>query len=141
MDGTLANVSGVRHFVVPTAERPFKDFGRFHAESVNVPANGWVVDLARDFDARGVDVVVVTARRAMWRNQTAMWLALNGVPSAALFMRGNTDGRRDYLVKRDILDRVRRTWDVVHAVDDNPSVISQAWEPAGIPVTRVPGWQ
>ena len=125
---------------MPTAERPYKDFQRFHAESVNVSANGWVVDLARDFDARGVDVVVVTARRAMWRNQTAMWLALNGVPSVALCMRHSKDGRSDVEVKRDILTSIRRSWTVVGAVDDNPKICA-LWESEGIPVTVVPGWE
>jgi beta-phosphoglucomutase-like phosphatase (HAD superfamily) len=140
MDGTLADVSGIRHWVIPTAQRRWKAFDKFHEESVNVPANEWVVDLAREWDARGVDVVVVTARRALWRHHTAWWLALHGVPSAALFMRGVDDGRRDYLVKRDILARITQTWNVVHAVDDNPSVLD-LWREAGIPTTVVPGWE
>lgn len=69
-----------------------------------------------------------------------MWLALNGVPSAALFMRGNKDHRSDVLVKRDILHQIRKSWKVVWAVDDNPSIV-KLWKEEGIPVTIVEGWE
>lgn len=135
MDGTLADVSGIRHYVMT---RP-KNFDAFHAESVNVPANAEVVDMARWFHAQGAAVIIVTARRAMWRNHTAMWLALNGVPSDAMFMRANGDQRKDYLIKRDILVMIRATWVPVLAVDDNPAVLA-LWDEEGIPTHRVPGW-
>ena len=136
MDGTLANVSSIRHFV---RTKP-KDFNRFHAESVNVPPNHDIVGKAQVMCEQGFDIVIVTARREMWRNHTAMWLALNHVPSVALFMRGNKDHRSDVLVKQDILKVIRRSWNVVHAVDDNPSIVA-LWEREGIPVTKVDGWE
>jgi hypothetical protein len=68
-----------------------------------------------------------------------MWLALNGVPSDRLYMRGDKDNRPDYLVKKDILDRIRTEFDVIHAVDDNPSVIA-LWQENGISTTVVEGW-
>jgi hypothetical protein len=88
---------------------------------------------------RGHDVLIVTARSAKYRNQTAMWLAINDVPSTALFMRGNKDQRKDYLVKKDILAKINKTWEVVHAVDDNPEVIA-LWKENGIPTTIIPGF-
>lgn len=136
MDGTLADVSGIRHYV---RTRP-KDFDSFHAESVNVPAHGWVVDMVRDFHARGVTVIVVTARRHRWRHQTAWFLAMHGIPSDVLIMRGDRDMRSDVAVKRDILAQIRTRWTVVHAVDDNPA-ITALWRAEGIPVTVVPGWE
>lgn len=138
MDGTLADVSGIRHHVVG-APGKWKDFDAFHAASVDVPPHDWVVDLARKFDAAGLDVLVVTARRAKWRHHTAWWLALNGVPSAALFMRPDGDSRPDRVVKADILARIKQTHDVVLAVDDNPAVID-LWKANGIPTLTVPGW-
>ena len=82
----------------------------------------------------------VNARRHTWRHHTAWWLALHGVPSDALFMRGNDDARRDFEVKADMLATIRQAWDVVHAVDDNPAVI-RLWEEHGIATTVVPGWE
>jgi phosphoglycolate phosphatase-like HAD superfamily hydrolase len=140
VDGTLADVSGIRHYVLPAEGRRYKDFDAFHRESVNCPVNQMAVDLAHAARAAGHAVLIVTARRAMWRNHTAMWLALNGIPSDAMYMRANHDGRADVAVKRGILERIRQTYDVVHAVDDNPKVIA-LWEAEGIPVTIIPGWQ
>ena len=42
-------------------------------------------------------------------------------------------------VKRDILSTIRCHYDVVMAVDDNPSVIA-LWEAEGIETIVVPGW-
>lgn len=139
VDGTLADVSGIRHFVVKNAERPWKDFESFHAESVNVPAHADVVREVQRFHEAGVAVLVVTARRARWRNHTAWFLALNNIPSDALFMRANHDGRPDYEVKQGILRRIKREWTPILAIDDNPAVI-EVWRSAGIPVRVVPGW-
>lgn len=135
VDGTLADVTSIRHHVLQRR----KDFDAFHSLSVNVPPHQHVVDLAHQAKADGHAVIVVTARSTQWRNHTAMWLALNGIPSDAMFMRKQGDHRKDVLVKADILARIRTQYEVVHAVDDNPSIIA-LWKSEGIPTTRVPGW-
>ena len=142
MDGTLADVSSIRHHIVPPNPKPkgwFKDFDAFHSESVSVPANRSVVDHAVRSHLLGNANLVVTARRAMYRHQTAWFLALHGVPSDRLYMRGDKDGRPDYEVKKDILARIQREFNVIHAVDDNPAVI-QLWQENGIPTTIVEGF-
>jgi hypothetical protein len=143
MDGTLANVSSIRHHLKKfdeTRRRVIKHFDRFHEESVNVPANPHVVNAAQVCHLFDIDVIIVTARKAKWRNQTAMWLALNCVPSNALFMRGNDDNRKDYEVKKDILSQIRKEWIPIHAWDDNPAII-KLWKEENIPCTIVEGWE
>lgn len=137
MDGTLADVSSIRHHV---RQHP-KDFDAFHAASVDVPTNINAVLIARAAHRRGVDVLIVTARRERWRHHTAWFLALHGIPSDALIMRGDKDGRSDVEVKRDMLNSIiRKAWTPVLAVDDNPSVIA-LWESEGIPTVVIPGWE
>jgi len=136
MDGTLADVRGIRHHVVGKRRR---DFDAFHADSVNVPPNPHVANAAVMADMLGVDVVVVTARKVRWARHTAMWLAMNRIPSAAMFMRADKDSRPDVEVKRDILRSIRRTWDVIAAWDDNPKIVA-LWESEGITTHRVDGW-
>jgi hypothetical protein len=75
----------------------------------------------------------------MYRNPTAWFLALHGIPSDALYMRGDKDNRPDYLVKKDILAAIRTSFNPIHAVDDNPSVIA-LWEEEGISTTIVEGF-
>lgn len=135
MDGTLVNVSSIRHFVKSTP----RDFVEFHSQSINCPPHDDVVDAAHKAVEDGHEVIVVTARGEMWRSLTSVWLALHNVPSDALLMRSGKDNRSDVEVKRDILAMIRQTRDVVHAFDDNPNVIA-LWVENGIPTTVVPGW-
>ena len=142
MDGTLADVRGIRHHIVPPTPKPkgwYKDFHAFHANSVDCPPNRAVVDHAIRASLLGNAILIVTARRAMYRNPTAWFLAINGVPSDALYMRGDKDGRPDYEVKKDILASIRTRYNVIHAVDDNPAVIA-LWQEEGIPTTIVEGF-
>lgn len=142
MDGTLANVSSIRHYLKRWDEskgRSVKDFNAFHAESVNVPPHSHVVNAAQVAHMLGKAVLIVTARRWMWRDHTAWWLAMHDVPSDMLMMRDDNDNRPDYEVKRDMLATIRNAYNVIHAWDDNPSIV-QLWNEERIPVSVVPGW-
>lgn len=143
MDGTLADVSSIRHHLTKydeTKRTVVKHFNRFHAESVSVPSHRHVVNAAQMAHMLGHAVLVVTARKHMWRHHTAWWLAMHEVPSDMLMMRGNEDNRKDYEVKRDMLDTLLKAYDIVHAWDDNPSIIN-LWKENNIPTTVVPGWE
>jgi hypothetical protein len=143
MDGTLADVSSIRHYLrgIRATGKPDKNFDKFHEEGVNVPPHEWVAELARDFHDLGIAVLIVTARKHKWRNHTAWFLALNNIPSDGMWMRGNDDDRPDYVLKKDILKQIRgHGYNVIHAFDDNPAVI-QLWAEEGIPTTIVPGWE
>lgn len=136
MDGTLADVSAIRHLV----KGPRRDFHAFHTQSVDSPPNPDVVNMAHAAKEKGHAVVVVTARSEQYRPHTSMWLAMHGVPSDALYMRDSGDTRPDYEAKADILQDVRRRFNPVHAVDDNPNVI-RLWKENNIGTTVVPGWE
>jgi phosphoglycolate phosphatase-like HAD superfamily hydrolase len=135
MDGTLADVSGIRHHVMGGKQ----NFDAFHAASIDVPPIQQAVDLAHQARADGHAVIVVTARRAKWRSLTSFWLAMHEIPSDALFMRHDFDERCDAEVKKDILDRIRLRWTPVLAVDDRPTVCAM-WRSQGIPTVVIPGW-
>jgi phosphoglycolate phosphatase-like HAD superfamily hydrolase len=135
MDGTLVDTSAIVHHVL---KRP-KNFYAFHEEAASAPARPEVVAMVHEAVAQGHEIIIVTAREATWRTSTSMWLALNGIPSNAMFMRPIKDYRKDYIIKKEILERIRNSWNVVHAVDDNPAVL-KLWEEEGIPTTRIPGF-
>ena len=142
MDGTLADVRSIRHFVGPPTPKPKgwkKDFHAFHSRSVDVPANRAVVDHALRASLLGNAIIIVTARAAKYRPHTAWFLALHNIPSDALYMRDDHDLRADYYVKRDILAQIRKSYNVIHAVDDNPEII-RLWNEEGIPCTVVEGF-
>lgn len=138
VDGTLCDVSGVRHYVVGDPRR--RDFHSFHRASELCPAIPSTIAWVNRHAAMNRTVIVVTARNRRYEFITRRWLRKWNVPYDLLFMRGVRDERPDDQVKADILADIRgRGYDVVAAIDDNPTVIA-LWEREHIPVTKVPGW-
>lgn len=138
VDGTLADVSGVRHYV---SDPKNKNFEKFHGAASFSPANQWVVDAAKGFHDAGTKVFVVTGRKERWRFRTSMWLRKWEIPFDALLMRADADQRKDVEVKRDILGKIRAEgYEVLRAYDDNPNIIA-LWESEQIAVVVVPGWE
>lgn len=141
VDGTLCDVTTIRHHVVLTHpdNRGYKDFNAFHHASVWCPPIAATVAEVKTHRDAGRAILIVTARKERWRPHTTGWLE-GIVEFDELHMRADDDDRPDAAVKADILQRIRaRGWDVVHAIDDNPSII-KLWRMEGIPVTEVPGW-
>jgi FMN phosphatase YigB (HAD superfamily) len=149
VDGTLADVSGVRHYVIPRfierdgRLRPAgKNFEKFHAGASLVHPVPGVVEAAQALHKAGFVIVVMTSRKQRWEFQTIQWLNKWQVPWHLLAMRDDADERKDNLVKEDLLNKIHERFPElkVHlAFDDNPTVIA-LWRRLGIPVVRVPGW-
>lgn len=138
VDGTLCDVTSVRHHVV--CPRELKDFDAFHSGSRACPPNQMAIDYAVETVALGMVPVVVTARMERWANLTRDWLAEHmPVEFDGPFHRRDGDMRSDRIVKLEILRYLRRHYDIRGAIDDNPDVIA-LWQSQGIPVTVVPGW-
>ena len=135
VDGTLANVDPYIHLVRGSN----KDYNAFHEASISALPNVEVVEMLNNSVSDGHSILVVTSRMEKWRGLTSLWLAKNNITHHALFMRSNSDLRPDYEVKKDILDKINKYWDVLHAVDDNPSVI-KLWEENEIPTTKIGTW-
>jgi hypothetical protein len=139
VDGTLCDVSSVRHHV---ARRP-KNFDAFHAASANCPPIAQTLAFAEEHHGAGRVIVVVTARTYRWESLTRTWLDQHlTVPFAGPFMRGDNDSRPDVEVKRDIHAILTgdHGYRIVAAIDDNPAIVA-LWAELGIPTTVVPGWE
>jgi FMN phosphatase YigB (HAD superfamily) len=136
MDGTLCDVTSVRHFVL---DRRRRNYDAFHYASSFCPPIEWVATEAHNHKKAGFEILVVTARQEQWRELTTNWLDTNGIPYREIHMRASNDIRKDKLIKGEILDRLLVEYDIKHAFDDNPSII-ELWQERGIPYTHVPGW-
>jgi len=134
MDGTMTRISSIRHHV----NGKFRNFDAFHRGSLHCPPNLEVLQLAQDTTEANIENVIVTARSEKYRAVTELWLNKYGVKFSNLYMRPDNDNRTDHLVKADILEKIQEDYDIVHAVDDRPSVI-EVWNAAGIRTTLVPG--
>src|SRR5690606_38274653 len=142
MDGSLCDVSSIRHHLIPTDPKykGYKDFNAFHEESVNCPAHDWVVEDFKTAQDLGFKVIVVTARSERFRPQTSWWLSERSLVPDDHYQRADKDMPKDVEVKREILERIRKRYNVVHAYDDHPAII-ELWKSEGINTTIVPGWE
>ncbi len=144
MDGTLVDVSSIRHYVREAinddGSYKGKNFDAFHKASIVCPAIWSTLDAVQYYwSVERRDILIVTARSRTYDKTTRDWLHKYAVPYNKLFMREVGDQRADRDVKADILAEIQKTWTVVHAIDDNPNVIS-LWKENGIDTTVVPGW-
>lgn len=136
-DGTLCDVSGIRHLVAKGLKD--RNFDEFHKQSVDMPTIEYVAQAARDWADAGMKVFQVTARQEKYRSLTSFWIADNKIPSDRLVMRPDGDFRADADVKRDIINALLVNFEIVLAYDDNPSIVA-LWEEFGIGCVVVPGW-
>ncbi|MGA8986852.1 hypothetical protein [Aeromicrobium sp.] len=133
MDGTLCDTSSIEHLI--TGED--KDFAAFHAASADCPPRPAIVEAARDEQARGRAILVVTSREFIWRDLTLDWLVSNRVPHDAVYLRIVGDYRKDVQIKRDILAQISADGFAVRAAwDDKPAVLD-LWRENGIAVSAV----
>lgn len=138
VDGTLCDVSGIRHYVAP--EHKNRDFHTFHKASAFCPPMLDTLAWVEQHRRAGSAIIVVTARERRWEHLTRTWLHKYNVGFDALLMRPNGDYRPDQIIKSEILDDVRAAgFGVIAAIDDNPAIVA-LWEANLIPTTIVPGW-
>jgi len=141
MDGTLVDVSSVRHHIVgkPRGE---KDFDAFHRESYLCPAIPQALDFCRKHHEAGHVIVVVTARAAQHYMVSKMWLVRHMVTpyDGPIMLRQQGDLRSDDVIKRKTFAYLSRQYNVVAAIDDRPEIVD-LWRELQIPeVEVVPGW-
>lgn len=137
VDGTLCDVSAVRHHVAGPGRR---NFDAFHAGSAHCPPHGEAIDWVEQMADAGHHILVVTARMEQWRSMTQTWLDTHLTrPFTELVMRANRDFRPDHQVKREIHAALSRRFTITAACDDNPSIVA-LWNEIGIPVKVIPGW-
>lgn len=135
VDGSLVDVRDLREWV--TGKR--KDFHKFHTLAFDAPPIQDTIDTVQKLWDAGYDIFVVTARDETYKAGTMDWLFRYNVPFHGIYMRKKKDNRADRVVKEEILNEIRKTHDVVLAIDDNPKVI-ELWQDHGIEVLVVPGW-
>lgn len=140
-DGTLVDVSSIRYLVDRTDPNfeGHRQFDRFHAESIDCPPIGWVVDQLRQFRHLGYEIVIMTGRAEKHREVTWQWLNKHGICTNWQMHRPDDDFRADVIVKQEMLDEIRQFFNPVWVYDDNPHVVPM-WQANGLGVTVVPGW-
>lgn len=134
MDGTLANVDSILHYV--RKDSRYKDFDSFHRSSYFSPPNQNVVDILFEAVDKGFTIVIVTGRNEKYRDVTQAWLDENNIPYDNIFMRPEDDFRPDTVIKNNIFQQINQHYHMVHFVDDRTD-IAKVWEENGVSTSLI----
>jgi hypothetical protein len=119
LDGVVADV---RHRL-PFLDRRPKDWDGFFAAAVDDPVLPEGRAVVSELVGRGHDVVWLTGRPERCRRDTVRWLARNGLPAGALYMRGNGDRRPARVTKLETVRLLAARQPVTVVVDDDDVVV------------------
>lgn len=128
MDGTLADCGHRLHYI-NTKPRNFNAFeSECHKDPVHT-AVAMVVNAIScfgNFDADDEDaphVLIVSARQGNREEATRNWLYENNIHFDRIYIRTQGDNRKDDIVKKELLDRIRNDgYNVIFAIDDRKRV-------------------
>jgi hypothetical protein len=128
MDGTLSDASHRKHFVVC---KP-KNWNAFNKGMVDDPVIEHTARLVKVLHEE-MPIIILTARPIEYAQQTMDWLAKHSIPYDDLYMRPLKDYRQDFIVKKELLDLVRKNgYDPFLAFDDREAV-AQMYRQNGVP--------
>ena len=114
IDGTIADCSHRLHHVTV---KP-KNWKAFEAELPNDAPIHDVIQLVFTL-AQEHHILLVTGRGEQSRDATERWLLLHGIHYDRLYMRPKGDYREDYVVKKELLDKIRSEgYDPFIAIED-----------------------
>lgn len=138
IDGTVADASHRMHYI---KTKP-KNFDAFYgAVLLDAPMEP-MCRLVRHLWDNGEKIVFCTGRPEKTRQDTANWLIRHAYPVwdvdyVPLFMRADSDYRRDDVVKEELLDKIIATgFEPKIVFDDRPRVCDM-WKRRGLLVCRV----
>ena len=125
VDGTLANMSGIRE--------PFE----WDKVSQDKPHQD-VIDLVKDLASLGkYTIIITTGRDGVCSEDTLSWLDHHLIPYHEFFIRKAGDNRKDSIIKSEIyMDYIKPRYDVKYVIDDRNQVVDM-WRSLGLRVLQV----
>lgn len=123
IDGTVA---------LHTNRRPY-DAAKCSTDTPNKK----IVDIVRDYAARGNHILFVSGREEKYKEVTQQWMYKNSIPFHQMWMRPTSDFREDSIVKQEIYDmRIRGKYNVDFVLDDRNRVVDM-WRRNGLTCLQV----
>lgn len=125
IDGTLAKM-GTRS--------PF-DWKKVGEDTLNRPVAHVLDKFGRDGD---VEIVMMSGRDSVCRQETRDWLKQHHIKYAALHMRAENDNRKDNIVKRELYEQhIAGKYNVLFVLDDRNQVVDMWRNELGLTVLQV----
>lgn len=123
IDGTLAHM---------TDRSPY-DWSKVGEDEIDKT----ILRLVNTLFLNNLEVIVISGRDDVCRQETIKWLRDNGVSFNKLFMRANLDSRKDNVVKREIFEReIKSNYRVEFVLDDRNQVV-EMWRSLGLKCLQV----
>ena len=129
IDGVLADCS---HRLSLIQQTP-KNWPEFHSKCGGDSVNEWAKMFIKKFwDRHDMKVVLLSARVAESKEDTKVWLYMNGIPFDELILRTHGDHRDDHIFKADVYDNyLKNKYDVLLTVEDRKRVVDM-WRSKGL---------
>lgn len=133
LDGTLSDDKARAHFV--EVERGRARDWRSYFDAIDTdPPIAASMEVLRAMHAAGLRILFLTGRPEYTRPKTMRWLEANGLTAYdALIMRPDGEYRPAGFFKADVVDDLRREYELVCAFEDRIDVAEQLRQ-AGVPV-------
>ena len=118
LDSTLANIDHRLHFI----QGDKKDWDSFYGNIPNDVLNEEIAHLARLFWKDTINILIFTGRPERTREDTINWLSKHCIFFDQIFFRKDGDYRKDYIIKKEMLDYFNKE-DILFAVDDRQQCV------------------
>lgn len=120
LDGTLADMKHRLHFIKDKPKN-WKAFETGISQDTVIESMRTLIQTLK----QSHEILIVTGRSHRSFDATLQWLEDNDIPFSRIFMRDDNDYRADFLVKKDLLDKIREDgYDVLLAIDDRDRCVA-----------------
>lgn len=126
IDGTLSNNEHRQNWV---RNKP-KNWNAYNKEMcLDTPIEAVILTLR----AIGLvyPIIISSGRQEDKRHVTEFWFAENDIPFTKMYMRKTGDYRDDVVVKLEMLEEIKKKYEVVAVFDDRVKVVN-GWRSAGL---------
>jgi hypothetical protein len=135
IDGTLADISHRLHFI---KQEP-KDWTAFFKACLDDAPIPEVIETLQLLQQGGAEILLLSGRSEIIRDQTLWWLAKHRVPCHALYLRQEDDHREDEIVKGEFVDDLltKRKREDIRAVFEDRRKVCDMYRARGFRVFHV----
>lgn len=131
IDGTLAHMAG-RIERRGQKAAPFADWDA-HDDEVDYFVSTVLSSLSKDFA-----IVICSGRKDGSRQVLETWLKKNDIRYDDLYMRKQSDNRKDSIIKREIYENeISKKWDIIGVFDDRDQVVAMWRDELNLPCMQV----
>lgn len=133
LDGTLCNISHRRRYI---QSKP-KNWKAFHQALTEDVLYDFCAELLEMYKSRGYAILLMTGRPEEYQKNTEKWLNKHQIQYDMLLMRPVGDGRKDYLVKKELFEKfIKYKYNVNFVLEDRDQVV-RMWREEGLTCLQV----